>query len=113
MNAYVSQLESRFQINMSDKWIGKIAIVTGSSNGIGYAIFQDFLKLGLVTIGLDINPQRTEQLIAQSSDEPGKGHAYKCDITNLDEVTRIFDEIENKFNIIHIIVNNAGVGRFV
>ncbi|KAG5678339.1 hypothetical protein PVAND_008024 [Polypedilum vanderplanki] len=94
---------------MADKWKGKIAVITGSSSGIGFATFQQFIKNGIITIGLDINIEKTIEYINQ--EEISNGFAYECDISNENSVAKIFSEIKNKFSFIHILINNAGIGR--
>lgn len=96
---------------MAEKWIGKTAVVTGSSSGIGAAIFREFLKLGIDVIGLDINIEKTQQIIDELNDVKGKGHAFHCDISNEASVDEVFTEIEQKFKFVHILINNAGIGR--
>lgn len=44
---------------------------------------------------------------------PGKAYAYKCDVSDPASVAECFKWIEEKFGTIHILVNNAGVGRNV
>ncbi|KAL7048558.1 hypothetical protein ACKWTF_003393 [Chironomus riparius] len=97
---------------MTEKWINKIAIITGSSSGIGYAIFKEFASHGIITIGLDIKIENTQKLIDElSSSSKVNCYAYECDISKEDSVNEVFGEIEKKFDAVHILVNNAGIGR--
>lgn len=92
-------------------WIGKIAVVTGSSAGIGAAIFEKFVKAGLVVIGLARRPERIEALIEKLGNTKGKAFAYKCDVSDPNSVKEAFKWIESKFGVVNILVNNAGIGR--
>ena len=98
---------------MTEKWINKIAIITGSSSGIGYAIFKEFVSHGIITFGLDVKIENTQKLIDElSSSFKVNCYAYECDISKEDSVNEVFGEIEKKFGAIHILVNNAGIGRY-
>lgn len=94
---------------MIEKWKGKIAVVTGSSSGIGFAVFQELIKHGIIAIGLDIYPEKTDKLI---EDEGLNGFAYKCDVGDYDKVTEVFEKIESRFGVVNILINNAGIGRY-
>lgn len=98
---------------MTEKWINKIAIITGSSSGIGYAIFKEFVMHGIITIGLDVKIENTQTLIEQMSiSSKVKCYAYECDISNEASVNEVFRDVEKKFGAVHILINNAGIGRY-
>lgn len=84
---------------------------TGASAGIGAAIFKDFIKHGLTVIGLARRIDRVEELIRSSKSDKGQGHAKKCDVADPESVKETFQWIEEKFGVIHILVNNAGIVR--
>ncbi|KAL7048557.1 hypothetical protein ACKWTF_003392 [Chironomus riparius] len=94
---------------MSEKWAGKVAVVTGTSAGIGAAVFKDFAKAGIITIGLARRAEKVEDLIKELGDV--KAYAYKCDVSSPDSVTETFKAIEEKFGVVNILINNAGIGR--
>jgi len=98
---------------MVDKWIGKIAVVTGASAGIGAAIFKEFARNGINVIGLARRSERVESLIAELGTVKGKAYAYKCDVSDPKAVEEAFKWIEEKFGVVNILVNNAGIGRNV
>jgi NADP+-dependent farnesol dehydrogenase len=98
---------------MVDKWIEKVAVVTGASAGIGAAIFKDFAKAGITVIGLARRSERVEILIKELGSTKGKAFAYKCDVSDPKSITETFKWIESKFGVVHILVNNAGCGRNV
>ena len=95
-----------------DKWVGKIAVVTGASSGIGAAIIKDLAQNGLIVIGLARRAEKIDEIAAGLSSAPGKIYSHKCDIGDLNSVNETFKWIEENFQKTHILVNNAGLGYF-
>lgn len=96
---------------MAEKWSGKVAVVTGSSSGIGAAVFKDFLKEGLKVIGLDIDIKNTREVIQTLGECQKNAFAFPCNVADQDSVKETFKNIEEKFELVNIIVNCAGIGR--
>lgn len=94
-----------------EKWVGKIAVVTGASAGIGAQIVKDFAKNGITVIGLARRPEKIEEISGELGETQGKLHAFKCDVSDRESIKSVFKEIEEKFGFIHILVNNAGIGK--
>lgn len=94
-----------------EKWIGKIAVVTGASAGIGEAIVSDLAKAGVHVVGLARRNEKVEAFAKKLGDTPGKIHAHQCDVSDLKSVKEAFKWIEQKFGSIHILVNNAGTAH--
>lgn len=94
-----------------EKWSGKNAVVTGASAGIGAEIVKSLAKSGINVIGLARRPEKIEELAKQLGETPGQVHAYKCDVSQLQSIKDAFKWIEEKFQVVHILVNNAGVLR--
>lgn len=95
------------------RWLGKIAVVTGASRGIGAVIAQDLAKTGLVTIGLARNPEDIE---SQRKDLPEAArknfHALFCDVGKEESIVKAFREIEGQFGGVDVLVNNAGIAKW-
>ena len=94
-----------------EKWQGKTAVVTGASAGMGAVILRDFAKKGINVIGLARRPERIEAMAKELGTTPGTIHAFKCDVTDRESIKTAFAWIEEKFKVIHILVNNAGIGK--
>ena len=93
-----------------EKWRGKIAVITGASAGIGAEILKVFVKNGINVIGLARRPEIINEYAQKLTGEGyGNVYAYKCDVTDLQSIKNTFKWIEEKFGVIHIIVNNAGI----
>lgn len=93
---------------MTEKWIGKNAVVTGAASGIGAAIFKDFVKNKINVIGLDVNSETAKEAVEGTN----KAIIFQCDITNPESVTEAFSKIQDQFGVLHIMVNCAGIGRY-
>lgn len=95
-----------------DRWVGKVAVVTGASAGIGAAIVVDLVKAGMTVVGLARRKDRVNELQSQiPSKATGKLHAYHCDISDDASVVEAFKWIESEFGVIHVLVNNAGIAN--
>ena len=88
---------------------GKVAIVTGSSDGIGYATADALAQEGVRIVLC----ARREALLAEARDTIVKKTgaevlAVPCDVQQLPDVQRLVTETMQRFGAIHILVNNAG-----
>ena len=88
---------------------GKIALVTGASYGIGFAIAKGLASAGATIVFND----RKEDLVAKGieayKEEGIKAYGYVCDVTDEDAVEELIKKIENEVGIVDILVNNAGI----
>uniref|UniRef100_A0A182MNA0 Dehydrogenase n=1 Tax=Anopheles culicifacies TaxID=139723 RepID=A0A182MNA0_9DIPT len=95
-----------------DRWIGKVAVVTGASSGIGAAIAKDLAKAGMITIGLARRVERVEQLKQNLPKEAAaRLHAMKCDVSVETDIERTFQRIRDTHGGVDVLVNNAGILR--
>ncbi|CAH1111885.1 unnamed protein product [Psylliodes chrysocephalus] len=94
-----------------DRWIGKVAVVTGASSGIGAAIAKALVEKGLLVVGIARRIEKIEDLSRSLTDQPGKLFALRCDVVKEDDILRSFRWIGENVGPIHILVNNAGLTR--
>lgn len=95
-----------------ERWVDKVAVVTGASAGIGAAIAYDLACAGLKVVALARTEQRLHDLRASlPADCRGSIHPYRCDVTREPEIVQAFKWIEETFQGVDILVNNAGVLR--
>ncbi|MEG0366463.1 MAG: gluconate 5-dehydrogenase [Coprobacillus sp.] len=87
----------------------KVALVTGASYGIGFAIAQSYANAGATIVFNDINEELVNKGIEAYQAAGIKAHGYVCDVTNEDAVNDMVKKIENEIGIIDILVNNAGI----
>ena len=88
---------------------GKIALVTGASYGIGFAIAKGLAAAGAVIVFNDINKELVDKGIEAYKQEGIKAHGYVCDVTDEVMVEELIRKIENEVGIVDILVNNAGI----
>jgi len=89
---------------------GKVAVVTGGGSGIGQAIANTFGARGAAVHILDVNEEAAESTAQGIVAAGGSAVARRCDVTDMDDVSRVFDGILGK-NGIDILINNAGVAQ--
>jgi NADP+-dependent farnesol dehydrogenase len=94
-----------------EKWVGKTAVVTGASAGIGAAIVRDLARAGVNVVALARRVEKLDMLKNELSAAPGKVTAMRCDVSDKKSVEETFTTIEKTFKSIHILVNNAGIVR--
>ena len=87
---------------------GRIALVTGSAQGMGYAIARALGKEGGLPVILDINDEMVEKAVAALKSEGIEAKGRKLDVTVKSQVREVVAEIAATCGRIDILVNNAG-----
>ena len=88
---------------------GKIALVTGASYGIGYAIAKGLANAGAKIVFNDINQELVNKGIEAYKADGIDATGYVCDVTDEDAVNAMVSKIEKEVGVIDILVNNAGI----
>lgn len=93
---------------------GKVAVVTGASKGIGAAIAKSLSMAGAaVVVNYSFSKDDADRVVADIKANGGKAIAVKGDVTDAADVQRLFAETKKAFNAVDVLVNNAGVYKFV
>ena len=88
---------------------GKIALITGASYGIGFAIAKAYAKAGATIVFNDIKQELVDQGMSAYAEEGIKAYGYVCDVTDETAVNALVKHIEHEVGVIDILVNNAGI----
>ena len=90
----------------------RVALVTGASRGIGRAVAEglaaDGFDLALVYAG---NGEAAAQAVAACERAGATARAYRCDVSNAEQVKATVDAVLSDFGQVWALVNNAGVTR--
>jgi 3-oxoacyl-[acyl-carrier protein] reductase len=90
---------------------GRVALVTGASQGIGRACALELAKSGAKVALCARNQEKLDQLAAEINGSGGEAAAFKLDVANEDEIKSVAKAVIAKFGKIDILVNNAGITR--
>src|SRR3989441_5376747 len=88
---------------------GKIAIVTGSSSGIGKAIALTFAEEGARVVVAARRQDLCEQTVKQIREKGGDAMAIQTDVTDESQVERLITQTVQRYGRLDILVNNAGI----
>ena len=93
---------------------GKVAIVTGASKGIGAAIAKGLGAAGAaVVVNYASSKEGADRVVADIKANGGKAIAVKADVTKAADVRRLFTETKKAFDRLDVLVNNAGIYKFL
>lgn len=90
----------------------KSAIVTGASRGIGRAVALKLAEKGYaVAVNYANSSQKAQEVVEEIRSKGGTAIAVKADVSCLDEVKAMVDEVIRQYGNISVLVNNAGITR--
>ncbi|MCY0800179.1 3-oxoacyl-ACP reductase FabG [Providencia rettgeri] len=89
----------------------KVAIVTGSARGIGFAIAQVLAEEGAKVVISDLSMSSGEESAKQLQEKGYEAVFIPCDISKRDQVNELFSKTKEHFGTIDVLVNNAGINR--
>ncbi len=84
-----------------------VAVVTGGSRGIGFGITEILLKNGFDVVVSSRN--ESEQVKNLAKDYPSRISFVTADISKSEDIENLASFVENKYNAVDLLVNNAGV----
>lgn len=88
---------------------GQTAIITGGSRGLGFALAEELVKEGANVTLLARDPEELSRATARLKQIPGaRILALMCDVTDHEQLDDAFNETEEQFGSIDLLVNNAG-----
>ncbi len=88
---------------------GRIALITGSSQGIGFALARGLAEHGATVIINGRDRGKVDQAVTLLEDDGHKVFASAFDVTNAAEVRAAIEMIEEEIDALDILVNNAGM----
>jgi short-subunit dehydrogenase len=85
---------------------GKICVVTGASSGIGEATARSLVRAGATVV---LAARRQERLQAIAGELGERASAVRCDVTRVEDLETLRDEVARRHDRCDVLVNNAGV----
>ncbi len=89
----------------------KIAVVTGSAGGIGFATASAFAREGAVAVIIDLFQDAVDAAVNKIVNEGNKAVGFAANVTDTTSVETVISEILSEYKRIDILVNNAGITR--
>src|SRR5690606_8903762 len=89
----------------------KVALITGSGRGIGYASALALAREGARIVITDINPESVNSATAQLAEAGFDAIGIVADVCDQGQVQNLVDNAIDKFGSVDILVNNAGFTR--
>ncbi|MCL4559452.1 MAG: SDR family oxidoreductase [Chloroflexi bacterium] len=93
-------------------WLGKTALVTGASSGIGEVAALALARAGLRVILTARRESRLQMLAAKISGESGRAEIIPADLASESERLRLYDLVMKDYGCPDVLVNNAGLGWY-
>jgi len=90
---------------------GRVALVTGASQGIGRACALKLVQSGATVAVVARNQERLNELVGEIAASGGKAAAFPVDVANEEQIQTACKAIIGQFGKIDILVNNAGITR--
>lgn len=88
---------------------GRTALVTGASSGIGEVLARALAQAGARVVAAARRMERLETLVEQLQTEGFEAMAVAMDVTDADSVAAAYEAAEQRFGVVDVIINNAGV----
>ncbi len=92
---------------------GKVAVVTGGTRGVGYAVVKKYLEEGAKVVLCGSHQETAEKALRKIKEEipDAEVEAIWPDLTDKESVTSAFEAVRDKYGRLDILANNAGISQ--
>ncbi|XP_052780121.1 dehydrogenase/reductase SDR family member 11-like isoform X1 [Mya arenaria] len=94
-----------------ERWVGRVALVTGMSSGIGRAIAKSLVCHGMKVVGCSRNMDRMKELADSLDGEKGSLTPILCDVRKEEQIQAMFEQIRSQLGGVDVCVNSAGLSH--
>jgi len=101
-------LKVKIPADAMQKLAGKVVLVTGGSSGIGFNAAKKFAAAGAKVILVARTLDKLEEAKTVLEKAGGEAYIYSCDLSNMEDIDRMADEVLRDFDHVDILINNAG-----
>ena len=98
----------RFVFPASPKYVyGRTVLITGSANGLGRLLAQEFARRGAQLVLIDVDMERNKLLAEELCSKGRSAHAYYCDLSRKTDLYSVVAQIKRDIGHVDILINNA------
>src|SRR5206468_262116 len=95
--------------NVTGKFTGKVAFVTGAASGIGRAAALAFAREGAGVLAADVSEQGNQETARLIEERGDRALAVRCDVTRAEDVKEALVRTVEAFGRLDFAFNNAGI----
>ncbi|WP_445160672.1 SDR family NAD(P)-dependent oxidoreductase [Mycobacterium sp. Dal123C01] len=93
---------------LDDAAVGRTVLITGGSSGIGAAAAKKIADAGSQVVLVARTPENLEKVADDIRADGGTAHVYPCDLSDMDAIAAMADQVLNDLGGVDILINNAG-----
>ncbi|MCP4036491.1 MAG: SDR family oxidoreductase [bacterium] len=90
---------------------GKVVLVTGAASGMGRATAHLLADQGAKVAVSDLQRETVDTVVKEIEQAGGEARGWVLDVSRLDDIDRVVEEVAGHFGGLDILVNNAGISR--
>ena len=88
---------------------GKVAVITGASRGIGFAIAEALASRGCSVVITARQQTSADEAAGKVAHLHGRAVGFECDVRNAQSIERLFSFVQQEFKHLDFLINNAGI----